>query len=64
MLDFTGENIADNGGLKAAFHAFDSWSVSRDEELFLPGLNLTRKQLFFLAFAQVSNCPSFLKALT
>ena len=48
-----GENIADNGGLKAAFHAFDNWSSTRDEELLLPGINLTRKQLFFLAFAQV-----------
>lgn len=42
------------GGLKAAFHAFNDWTGTRgDEELLLPGLNLTRKQLFFLAFAQV-----------
>jgi len=53
VLFLTGENIADNGGLKAAFHAFDNWSSTRDEELLLPGLNLTRNQLFFLAFAQV-----------
>ena len=54
-----GENIADNGGLKASFHAFNTWIDEHQEELLLPGLNLTHKQLFFLAFAQVST-PSFL----
>ncbi|XP_063707260.1 endothelin-converting enzyme homolog isoform X2 [Culicoides brevitarsis] len=49
-----GENIADNGGLKAAFHAFKSTkrTDSRDT-LLLPGVNLTHNQLFFVAFAQV-----------
>jgi len=54
-LQTLGENIADNGGLKAAFKAFSSlnessrgWS-SGD----LPGLNMTDNQLFFLSFAQV-----------
>ena len=56
-LQTLGENIADNGGLKAAFRAFTSlkeedrtWSRGR-----LPGLNLTENQLFFLSFAQVRN---------
>lgn len=53
-----GENIADNGGLKAAFHAFNNWTASHKLELRLPGLDLTHKQLFFLAFAQVYY-PSF-----
>ena len=48
-----GENIADNGGLKAAFHAFTNWTELHDDELYLPGLNVTHKQLFFLSFAQV-----------
>ena len=45
-----GENIADNGGLKASFHAYRKFnSVDRP----IPGLNLTHDQIFFLSFAQV-----------
>jgi len=54
-LQTLGENIADNGGLKAAFRAFTSlahqdrhWNYGS-----LPGLNLTDRQLFFISFAQV-----------
>ncbi|CAG4961168.1 unnamed protein product [Parnassius apollo] len=49
-----GENIADNGGVKQAFHAYLKWlhqNGSADETL--PGLNHTHTQLFFLNFAQV-----------
>lgn len=49
----TGENIADNGGLKAAYHAFMNWTANHKENLPLPGLNMTHSQLFFLSFAQV-----------
>ncbi|XP_065319308.1 endothelin-converting enzyme homolog isoform X2 [Gordionus sp. m RMFG-2023] len=49
-----GENIADNGGLKATFAAFRSYMASNPEyNPTLPGLNMTDNQLFFLAFAQV-----------
>ncbi|KAK3105380.1 hypothetical protein FSP39_023788 [Pinctada imbricata] len=48
-----GENIADNGGLKSAFHAYEDWLQKNGEEAPLPALNLTHKQLFFLGFAQV-----------
>ncbi|KAL3196682.1 hypothetical protein MRX96_053942 [Rhipicephalus microplus] len=48
-----GENIADNGGLKAAFHAFEEWLDRHPDEPPLPGVNLTHKQLFYVGFAQV-----------
>lgn len=48
-----GENIADNGGLKAAFHAFEEWLEQHPNEPPLPGVNLTHKQLFYVGFAQV-----------
>uniref|UniRef100_A0A4W4HPB7 endothelin-converting enzyme 1 n=1 Tax=Electrophorus electricus TaxID=8005 RepID=A0A4W4HPB7_ELEEL len=48
-----GENIADNGGLKAAYHAYRSWVKTNGEEKRLPALNLTNDQLFFVGFAQV-----------
>lgn len=49
-----GENIADNGGLKAAYHAYihTKNNVERDK-LLLPGINMTHRQLFFVSFAQV-----------
>ncbi|TKS80520.1 Endothelin-converting enzyme 2 [Collichthys lucidus] len=48
-----GENIADNGGLKAAYHAYRSWVKKSGEEKRLPAVNLTNDQLFFVGFAQV-----------
>ncbi|KAF5279864.1 hypothetical protein FQA39_LY18209 [Lamprigera yunnana] len=48
-----GENIADNGGLTAAYHAYLDLEKSRPHVPVLPGLNLTHRQLFFVAFAQV-----------
>ncbi|KAK7794358.1 hypothetical protein R5R35_007241 [Gryllus longicercus] len=48
-----GENIADNGGLKAAYHAYLDWAANNLEDPPLPILNLTHRQLFFLSFAQV-----------
>ncbi|GFQ85263.1 endothelin-converting enzyme 1, partial [Trichonephila clavata] len=47
-----GENIADNGGLKASFNAYQNWVTRNHAEQPLPGLPLTRNQLFFVAFAQ------------
>ncbi|CAD7093917.1 unnamed protein product [Hermetia illucens] len=49
-----GENIADNGGLKAAFHAYTSTNNDRPVDVLpLPGINMTHRQLFFISFAQV-----------
>ncbi|KYN12808.1 Endothelin-converting enzyme 1 [Trachymyrmex cornetzi] len=49
-----GENIADNGGIKQAFRAYERWlRLNEEEDETLPGMTMTGKQLFFLNFAQV-----------
>lgn len=51
-----GENIADNGGIKQAFRAYNKWlqrNPTSVQNEFLPGLNATNTQLFFINFAQV-----------
>ncbi|KAJ4440179.1 hypothetical protein ANN_08317 [Periplaneta americana] len=49
-----GENIADNGGIKQAFRAYQRWlHENGDSSETLPGLNATGHQLFFLNFAQI-----------
>nr|CAD7586899.1 unnamed protein product [Timema genevievae] len=49
-----GENIADNGGIKQAFKAYQQWlEVNQGEDETLPGVQATPYQLFFLNFAQV-----------
>lgn len=49
-----GENIADNGGLKQSFRAYERWLRDNpDADETLPEFNFTSRQLFFLNFAQV-----------
>ena len=62
-----GENIADNGGLRAAYHAYNKWTEDHktmmmtnkpsefdQTSLPLPGLHhYSQNQLFFLSFSQV-----------
>jgi len=56
-----GENIADNGGLKAAYNAYKIWVKKNGDDSPLPGLGITNEQAFFISFAQ-SWCTSARKA--
>ncbi|XP_018009276.1 neprilysin-2 [Hyalella azteca] len=48
-----GENIADNGGIKEAYYAYNQYVSDHGEENPLPALGLTAKQLFWLSAANV-----------
>jgi len=48
-----GENIADNGGVRAAYTAYHSWVARNGAEYQLPGLEAEPDKLFFLGYAQV-----------
>ncbi|KAG9348182.1 hypothetical protein JZ751_001917 [Albula glossodonta] len=47
-----GENIADLGGLKLSYYAYQKWVRDHGPERPLPGLKYTHEQLLFIAFAQ------------
>ncbi|XP_020810877.1 neprilysin-11 [Drosophila serrata] len=51
------ENIADNGGIKLAFKAYQRWLASQTEEVrqreTLEGLSFNGEQLFFVGYAQL-----------
>ncbi|XP_024086254.1 uncharacterized protein LOC106668396 [Cimex lectularius] len=53
-INTQGENIADNGGIKQAFWAYQKWLEKHgDSNEKLPGMNYTAGQLFFMNFAQI-----------
>ncbi|NWX36436.1 NEP protein, partial [Notiomystis cincta] len=52
-INTLGENIADNGGVRQAYKAYENFVRKHGKEKLLPGLNMNHKQLFFLNFAQV-----------
>ncbi|XP_001605702.1 endothelin-converting enzyme homolog isoform X1 [Nasonia vitripennis] len=54
-----GENIADNGGLREAYHAYQLWKAKHGEERYLPGFShISHDQLLFLSFAHMW-CESY-----
>ncbi|KAB7505878.1 Neprilysin [Armadillidium nasatum] len=48
-----GENIADNGGIKASYRAYKRWVRRHGMEGRLPGMDYTPNQLFWISGAQV-----------
>lgn len=58
------ENIADIGGMKLSYHAYNKWLVQNENsEAILSGLNFTSKQLFWITFAQ-EFCTSYSRHYT
>jgi len=58
------ENIADNGGLHSAFQAYKLYTQRVGEEGPLPGLeDYSPTQLFFVAFAQITNSSTYFNIL-
>lgn len=47
------ENIADNGGLRAAHIAYELWLKENGQEEPIPGVTLTNRQIFYVSFAQL-----------
>lgn len=52
-MNTQGENIADNGGIKEAYRAYQQWVTDNGHEQQLPGLNFSPNQLFWISSAHV-----------
>jgi membrane metallo-endopeptidase-like protein 1 len=54
------ENVADNGGVKMAYQGYLKWMDRNEEELVLPGLAYTSRQMFWIA-AATNVCTKYTK---
>lgn len=52
-INTQGENIADNGGIKQAYYAYNEWERRNGKEPLLPGLDYTPQQMFWISAANV-----------
>lgn len=52
-INTQGENIADCGGLKEAYIAYEHWMKRHGEEPYLPGINLNGRQMFWVSAAHI-----------
>ena len=52
-INTQGENIADNGGIKEAYYAYNSWEEENGVDPKLPGLPYTSQQMFWISVGNV-----------
>ncbi|KAK9888869.1 hypothetical protein WA026_001089 [Henosepilachna vigintioctopunctata] len=52
-INTQGENIADNGGIKESYLAYDSWTKKYGKEKRLPGLEYTPQQMFWISAGNI-----------
>lgn len=51
-INTQGENIADNGGIKESYLAYQRWKEENEPEPRLPGLDYSPQQMFWISAAQ------------